>query len=464
MRISALASTVTKSRSWKFVSQHSAWAICLALPLAALLLHAIQAANLAGIHETYERWFLRLAGHTSTKTLNPQILLIHLEEGENESLGRFDDDEGRQQRWRQHHAALLRKLEEAGAAVVIFDLWFPAARDAATDADAARGNLLLAEAIRDVRSRESTRIVIGAIPERPTDERIDASLPRDATGLVSIRGLRGDAEESVAISRVLVATTRGASGGGHVTETLDVPYSLPLRALMTQLETKQGGKVTASVEESDLVLWRDDVAIRRIRCESSTCFKGSSNCDVEAPYGWARQLLLPLVPYWIPPQRDRRYDSVLAGPPGDDFRGKVVVVGVRSKAETFHVHGVPTEGGEVFGYQLLAGLISDLMDDTYPRRLSTAKLLAGFYIMLGLGAAARRLALQQPIPVSLPLLGSVKAPLALILAASAYLIFVIALYATCHLVVEVGFDLAVLSGAYYLSPGKPAAARRAGFR
>jgi CHASE2 domain-containing sensor protein len=360
-------------------------------------------------------------------SLAPEIAVILADEKQNGDLGPFGPD------WRPRHAELIDALALGGASVVVFDIGF---------ADPAPGDNEIAEAIR--RAAPRTRVVLAAKGSRPGGR--PEGISRDIVALeprqwgVARVGVKSKDNQAVERVKLALPSTRSSPG----IEVLSLTPSLALQAVA---QHRFGDR------EVGFRLDRGRIVV-----------EGAGGAVLDA-ISLGRDLEIPLQL----PSRDtlaastHDYHRVWpnrrnAGYLEETFGGKIVVVGARTADDLTQVAGAEQR----YGYEVQAGVISALLQNSYARVVHPAVLWLPVPILAGVFAAAYPRvpdALLRRIPVPLKFL-EIKAPVSWLAVAVAlsYLFLAFVVYQTRRVTLEFACPVAVLLLADLIAAWTPPAA------
>jgi CHASE2 domain-containing sensor protein len=434
------------------------------LPAIAFLAYSLNFLNTGGVANKVEQMYIAFVTHTTQKTLSRDIRLVYIDEDHNKDLlahnselAGFMSDEMRRQLWRKLHARLVSKLEGAGAAIIVFDFTFPPANSAAKTA-----NRAFADAVRDVKGRGRTRIIIGSNPDESTDHDLGQAFSLAEQGNVDIGGAAADTGNRRLLRRIAIAISEGRTRNEGIEEHLAVPLPMPL--LLLTLARQTGTRlITARLdaEQSEVTLYENGQPIQHIRSELTFCKAGARNCDVSEGFEWRRMALLPLVMPSIDPRKETPYENVLSAGNLADYKGKIVIIGARLPEEEV---SVPESDSRVqlYGYQVHAAVLDDLLHDGYPRGLASVSRLLVFYAMAAFAFLGRRLLPRTDVKMNTYVFGDRLVPVGLLILIAIYVISSVILYSTSHLILNVAYDLILLVAAYFVfGPKLPAPAQQA---
>jgi CHASE2 domain-containing sensor protein len=413
---------------------------------AAVLLTAnwIRLMNAVGIDNLLERQLLSFASHTVNRSIGENIRLIYLEEKGNGDVGDFSDESNRQC-LRQTHGDLLRKLKSAGARVVAFDLVFPPAIQKCVDQSQS-----FVAAIRDVRQDGTMRVIIGHDPKADVDSKIRDEIKLENLALARVGRGQRDAEDKRFLTSVLLAEADEIPGAPGTTFTRPMPIALsvfiadrwagpdPLMPGLVpsdrQVTFTPGGNVMPPVA----------VDVRH-------CDRGDLNCPLTAG---ATRHWYAFLPVWMGDGAaftERSYASVFLQPElGDDYRDKIIMIGARTADEVVALDA-DSKIGTIWGYQVHARAVADLMSNSYLRRPPFWVVAVFLVVLVIVGISARLWLPKLEARVSLPWVGSTPIPLGLILVAGLHGFLMILLMRQWYWLQDIGYQLLALAAGYYFA-------------
>lgn len=415
--------------------------LCAAILLVA---HWMRLLNAVGLDNLLERQLLAFASHTVERSAGESIRLIYINERGNGPLGDFAEDTARQS-WRKLHADLLLMLERAGAKVVVFDMVFPPAVVGSLD-----DNDVFVAALRDVRRRGKTRVLIGYDPAADADPAIAAEI--DARDMALARIARQQQGEPGArfLTSVLVAEADEFADSAGTTLTLPMPMTLAI-----YLADRSGWPpaVVAGVEPGRrrVAFTPGSDELKHMTVDIRTCVKARLNCPL--PVGATRHVYA-LLPVWMGEGAifiERSYASVALQPKlGADYAGKIVLIGARTPDEVVALDP-DSIAGTVWGYQVHARALADLLSDSYLRRPPTWVVFVFLLSLAILGIVAQLWLPKLEVRIPLPLLGSYPIPLGLVLIAAAHGFLMIELLRRYSLLHDIGYQWLALAAGFYIA-------------
>src|SRR5262249_46875625 len=144
-------------------------------------------------------------------------------------------------------------------------------------------------------------------------------------------------------------------------------------------------------ERKEVVLYRNGIPLERFRTKTVTCVQATSECHFDAPqFQWQSKALIPFaMPRFSEAARIAYQRALKTSPQSGDFRGKIVFVGSEIPSEKRTAHGtIPSAG--LYGYEVQAGIASDLLNDSWLRRLTSTQELIALCILAVVTVIARR--------------------------------------------------------------------------
>jgi CHASE2 domain-containing sensor protein len=367
--------------------------------------------NLLGVDDWMERRFL---AHVRRYLHPPRVEDVVLVRGADDG-GPFGKPGPA---WRRHYADMVKLLSEAGARVIVFDLYFedPSEHDAS-----------LVEAIRQAEGRR-TAVVLGArsfrqggTSPRPNISPVLADLP------VCWGTLGGDAAQR----RIELGRPLEGAAPSHPSlrvEALPVVPSLALQAVM-QYDAQGDRPASARLRlGEDVVEVQAGARRRRIPVLDSRL---GFIVDVAAPSA-----------FWSP-----SYQSVLtrSGDPKAvaDVAGKIVVIGFETPEEVWS----DADGRARYGMEIQASAIAQILGGSFLLRPRAAAQYGSILLTGAVGWLLRtRLALfRRSFKLSLPAMGRpVEINPAFLVFLAAYALLAFAACKVWRMVPRISYDLAAL--------------------
>lgn len=400
--------------------------------------------NVAGIDSLLERQLLSIASHTVGRSTGESMRLIYIDEKDNATLDAFAGVEQRQC-FRRHHAVLLHKLKAAGAKVVAFDLVFPP-----TIKSCAKQNEEFLAALREVRRDGEMQVVLGYDAASDYDRDIAALIPVNDTGLVRTGRLQRGESGASFLTGALLAEADETSDAGSTTLTRPMP--LPLVMYLADQRRWPANFLPAVFPgERRLTFPPAGKPLAPITIDVRSCNSHELNCPLAAG---ASRHWYALLPVWMGEGVEfieRSYASVvLQETLSTDYAGKIVLIGART-ADDLVALDEQSSAGRVWGYQVHARTLADLLSGTYLRRPT---LLVVFLFLIGLvtlGVVAQRWLPRMEIRISLPWLGSYPIPLGLVLMGGLHGFALILLLRNGYWLHDVGYQWLALAAGFYLA-------------
>src|SRR5216683_1410539 len=397
--------------------------------------------NIVGLDDWCERQTLKAMDYSMGAAISDDLSLIYVDETE---PSKEETDHDRQRR-RADHARFLNALGSAPK-LVAFDLTFaPPDEDAEIkSADASFGN-----AVRTAK----TKVIVGAAPEGSGAVQLSDSLGQTEWGLTAVGGLRVEyGQPKGFVRRYILAQSQFPPGTASGPQ--PATPSLAVKMLMSMLSGNSTGPTHATLDtdKKELVLLSGSAELKRISCD----------IEIQAPPGHGVMATIPFrFPRNLSFNDDQDYSQVLQHLPQVShlYQGKVVVIGVRNNKDA-----KPSGEGErvalapedekrepAYGYQVHASVFSDLLNNTYPRRLGAfwrffILMMSGFLASLGWKIGLPKLEWE----IDPPIVGKMKVPLGLLALWTLYFIFVWVLFRWFYLVFDIAYALLAIWILYYL--------------
>jgi CHASE2 domain-containing sensor protein len=426
-----------------------AWsAVAIASLFAIFYVHLL---NHAGIDDWIERRFLQYAAHSANTALDDRVMLITIDPARPDGLGAFDDGILANQQWRAHHAKLLANLAAAKVRLVAFDLSFPA-----PDPKYADANTALVEAIRKLNTEGGMTTLVGFERDMDDNPALEAVLPREKMGLVSMREMTLDADSDQYLARVLLAESTLTPTALGTEERILRPLPMPLAMYLAD-QRPERGEARLSIDSTRgalVVRWeRGDPTV--IDAEIRSCERSTPGCRLPRDAGPAAILQRAVLPLWMGRAltfTESSYASVLnQSSLGERYQDRVVLVGALTAREKQQVGpGAPKD--PVFGMHVHARVFSDLVTGSYLRHASAWLQLASIVLVLLAGLLAR---LYMPIKVVKIPIGWLKdfpLPVGFFLVAGVYLFIAALIFRSRFVFFDLGYQLLALAVGYYAIP------------
>ncbi len=401
-----------------------------------------QAFNLFGLDDWVERSFLRYASPGVSNYEATELRLVIIDPADNGDLGPFTGD-----KWRGHHAELIGRLRSVGAKAVAFDMFFPSPHQ-----DQADENVAFANAIREARMAGDTIVIVGLNKQDYINDALTAVVPREEMGLVNIRRTTESADKSAFDTRIILAEAFVADSVIY-DERLVQPIPIPLAIYLAHF----GLTVTESSIEIDsrrgqLVIEGPGIEPIRLDVEVETCRVSELGCRASfgAPKPQEEYLVRALMPFWVQGTtgfNTRAYDAVLHREDISDFAGKTAIVGAMTEHEKVNV-GELSETSTIYGFHVVAQVVSDLINRTYPRKV---KARWQFLLLLPLIAAGVIARLKLPVrEIPVPIVSSMPMPFGFIVFSAAFLVLAILFFRSTWLLLDVNYHVLAVAAGYFL--------------
>lgn len=332
--------------------------------LASLLIFALGYVGLFNFPFHLDDWleshFVPYMDDYVAKKFSPQVRLILADEEDNGGLGAPGPD------WRQYHAGLIDALSDAGAKVVVFDLYM---------SDPTEHDALLAAAVERAKAR-GTRVIVGKALDDQGNVLKDiaptlAPAFGDGWGNIDVGGQRGG------FVRVyqLAQPARDAAPADPQSPETPVTPSLGLKAVT--LFMSNGAPLKALFnEDAEQVQLRGDGALLK---SIPVVRKDASLFDF--PYDLVERSRLD--------DATRSYRDVyrLRGDAAflSDYGNKIVIVGYKTRGESFNV----LQGERRYGSEIHANVVSNILSNVYVRLLPSSYDFLIVVVMAGVGALVR---------------------------------------------------------------------------
>lgn len=409
----------------------------------------IGALGILGLDRWIERYCLVAAAHQITIPMSAEIVAIHVD-ATNGDLGAFESTTAGEG-WRQHYAELLDKLAGAGARAVVFDMYFRPPQDKNVVAHSA-----FVSAINRFCAQQGRPVIIGYRSGDPRDRDLNASCAIVAS--VYTGGEEKVLGDEKLDRMVLAQFDERRTNGGVLTRALD-PVSLPLAIrLATGFTALSAIQLSLNESRERVLFMLNGASNGEIRVTLLPC--AGTDCVPAAGFDARVNASVPLFLAEVKKLHDVPIAGVLGRQDlGQEFQGKIVIVGARVPEEEF-TKELPaiSQQSQVYGYQIVASVAADLLNDTYPR--SASDLLHGLSIAV---LAALGIVVRRYVPwgrLKTKLLGfDFEIPVILLVGILfLYLPLLIVVFKEEHIVFAIGYPLAAVIAAYYLSQDREASA------
>jgi CHASE2 domain-containing sensor protein len=412
------------------------------------------------LDSTFEQLYSKIGAHSSMGGLNSSIKLIYLAKGDTiqitddncrpslgcpNRLGAQVDFAEAPKRflWRNVHAGLIRNLADAGASIVAFDIIFD---KRAGQCQAAVDNKL-ADTIRVAGVK--TRVILGVEDVDVRTRKPEGLSDSLCSAIGSYWGLLkiGDVSGKTQLRHVLLAEAL-APNSISADATLGANPSLALRVKLAFMEHEAAAStwVSMDLKRRQLILHTANGGEEKIACDIRIApAENSSPRRFEA-----------FIPVHLPSEAalnnasadyqqaycsaSRKYDK------------KIVIVGAGVEKEDQYC----VSPGEVtvYGYQVHAAVLSDLLNGTFPHHPGPVFQVLGLFIFCILGSAIRlwrRTSQAIEVPKLKEWIGRI--PVALLMLAGGYLLAAGLFYNFAHLSLESSYYFLAGTLGYFWSGG-----------
>lgn len=339
-----------------------------AAALAMFLFGWVQLFDVLAIDTYLESYTLAIGDVLAPPSVSEQIVIVSYGEQTESRLGQPGPN------WRDEHARVLDRLVDAGAAVIVFDLFFE--RPGPADER-------FVAAVERARQRGST-VIVGV--RRLIDGRA-AMVPGlsqavGASGVLCLGGRLGYAS-TVPLAVVKHAPPKALADGGKMARFTAIG-ALAAGADVPAIDVPR--RELALVDKSGRILWRGPLRSLGRQVEASGQI--SRDCPLLEDDDLVAEALIRLAPRaaWREPQRRYDYEQIggaTAFAPAGQLAGKIVLIGdSRAGADEFLVRrGLGEEWRH--GVELHADVVNNLLQGIHVRGLAPT---AQFLGMLGLAA------------------------------------------------------------------------------
>jgi CHASE2 domain-containing sensor protein len=415
----------------------------LVAPLMIFGAYSFQLLNVGGISDWISRHYFSLVSHTAKRMMRDDIRLVYISEKDPE-LGDFTTDLVRE-RARRKHADLVRSLEKAGASIVAFDLYF---KTPMQDPIAQAGTADFVSAVKEINARGKTRVIVGHTSD--LGQTLVSSLPQETWGDVEVVDEESKDEQRM-VENAIVVLKQGLKTGDGIQEVLSVPVPMALKVAMSKMA---GGSDTITVgtdaERREVVLYQNGNALRRFRTKMDLCTRPEVDCKFDnSRFQWQSKALMPFAMSYFDEAARIPYQTALkTSSQGSDFRGKIVFVGAETSEEKRSARGtIPSSG--LYGYEVQAGITSDLLSDSWLRRLTPVGEFLALYVFAIVTVLARRFLPKTDVEVDTHFVGTRKLPAGLLILIVVYAVAAVIAYSKQNLLLEPGYDVAVIGLVYF---------------
>lgn len=409
--------------------------------------------NQFGLDDGIERVFLKFASPLVGVTRSSEVVLIGIDEISTGELGSYRQNTVANAAWREYHAELVRKLTSAKARAVAFDLYFPAAGP-----DYRGATEEFADAIRTAQEAGKPRIVIGSTRGYATDEILAGAIGDADVGLVDIARTTANLYGKDYVGRVLLAEmtlTRTAAGDQR---RLLRPLPMPLAIYLASQRAEKGtGRVTFEPSHRELRIDWERAAPTIIDVDVESCRTDDAGCATsgEPSFAGAAMVYRAVLPFWVRGASSFRTDPYVNMRDLDDldadFSDRIVIVGAETGEEKVEL-GPGRPDDTIYGYQVLARVVTDLIHNRYPRRAGAGLQVAAFAVLVAIGLVARLRLPFREIDVSLPLLGQMRLRLGFFIVMAAFLFVAFRVFRSEQLLFDLAYDVIALVLGYFAVP------------
>ncbi len=379
-----------------------------------LFLGWVQLFDAFGLDARIESYTMALGDLVSSVPVSERIAIVSFDERTEGRLGPPGPA------WRSEHARLIDRLVDAGAKVVVFDLYFetPGAAD---------GEFVAA--IERARQRGS-QIFVGVNRLQDGQAVVVPGLGAVASGLgmLCIGGSIGYAS----VAPLAVVSPPGNSG-----------RFIAIAALAAGAETlavDERRRQLTVVSEQGQTLWQGPLKQVGIQVEASG--ELNNDCPLLKPGDRVGEMMIRMAPLgsWRDPLRRNDYEQAASFRPGQ-LEGKIVMVGdARPGRDEFRVlHGLRPELR--YGVELHADVVNNLIQGIQIRRLETTQ---QFLLMLLFAAAGGWLRVCRRG------MSTLTRRLLVIVALIAYLGLTIMVYVGYRVLLNTAYHIGAFLLAYYL--------------
>ena len=395
-----------------------------------------------GLDDWTERQFLRYASPGIANIESTDLRLVVIDPVDNGPLGEFTGDA-----WRGHHARMIDRLRGAGAPVVAFDLFFPSPDEANVPL-----NELFAQAVSQSRSSGTTEVIIGVNKRDRVNETLTAVMPIREMALVNIRRTTESTTETAFDTRVVLAEAYEADGP-VTSQRLVRPLSIPLAIYLAHEGLSIADTViTIDSSRRKLVIQQPDSQSITIEVEIEMCATSKDGCEAsfEEPKAHEKYLVRALLPFWIQDTtgfNPRRYDEVLGRENISDFAGKTAIIGAMTEEEKVNV-GPTSDGTTIYGFHIVAQVVSDLIRGTYLRKVGAAWQFGIIVLMVIFGTVASLKLPKTEIPV--PIIVKMSLPFGFFIVTAVFLLAVLFVFRNSRHLLDLNYHLLALVAGYFV--------------
>ncbi len=394
-----------------------------------LFLGWVQLFDVFGVDARVESYTMALGDLVVNVPVSERIAIVSFDERTEARLGPPGPA------WRSEHARLIDRLVDAGAKVVVFDLFFE--RPGTADAE-------LIAAIERARQRGS-RVFVGVERLLEGQPVVIPGLGEAASGLgmLCIGGRIGYA--SVAPLAAVKQLVAGAAG--NPAPPGDNGRFIAIAMLAAGAETlavDERRRQLTIVSEQGQTLWQGPLKPLRVQVEASG--EVNDDCPLLLAGDRVAEMMIRVAPAgaWRDPLRRYDYEQVAGSAAGfrpGQLEGRIVLIGdARPGRDKFRIrHGLRPELRH--GVELHADVVNNLIQGIQTRRLETPQ---QFLLMLFLGAAGGWLRVCRPGTSTL------VRRLLIVTALLAYLGLTIVLYVSYGVLLNTAYHIGAFVLTYYL--------------
>jgi CHASE2 domain-containing sensor protein len=298
------------------------------------------------------------------KKFSPSVRLILADEGDGANGTLRNPDAS----WRQYHVELLKKLSEAGAKVIVFDLQL--------DKSNPEMDRQFAEAINEAKTR-GTRVILGRGLDEVGNIKPDADITPE---LASVTGddwgnydVGGSGHGGIVRIYQLAQLDRQHTQPG-ATEKPVIP-SMALQAVTAFFSGSPGDKPLFDENQGRIQLKSEGKIVKSVPVYENRY------SDYDFPFSVADRADLATVTNSyvdVFNQQDKQYLK-------RQYQNTIVLIGFKTSDDLFHVF----QAEKRYGSEIHANVISNMLVDSYVRLLSTPYELLIVILMVGTGVLVK---------------------------------------------------------------------------
>ncbi|MBN8514204.1 CHASE2 domain-containing protein [Accumulibacter sp.] len=317
----------------------------------------VQLFDLLGIDTRIESYTMALGDMVASVPVSERIVIVSFDEKSEARLGKFGPD------WRREHARVIDRLVDAGAQVIVFDVYFE-------KANPADGELLAA--IARARQRGS-QVIVGVNQLLDQEPAAIPGLARavSAWGLLCVGGRLGYASIApLAVVKFAAAANSGPTPVERISARIGALGALAVGG--TTLAVDEQLRELTLVSAAGRTIWRGPLKPVRTSVEDSG--QARNECPLLASGDRVAEALIRLAPIdtWRQPPRRYDYEQISAPAatlaPGE-LAGKIVLIG-DGRAGRDHFQVRRGAGGEFrHGVELHADIVNNLLQGVHVRGL-----------------------------------------------------------------------------------------------